>query len=324
MSSAEVKRRGRKPKIVTPSSKISPTSNSFSIFDKTTEDESPQVVSIPPTLPKMTNTLSNDSPLILHIPLPKLDAKPAFTNKKNIQAFNDGENSRYSNVATLHSASAQQDNNDMLNVLTNPNPSTCDIIELLPAFIELNAKDKWLTHTTIKCWWCTLQFGSMPWAIPYKHVAERYYVLGCFCSERCAYAHILNFNHPRRSEKISLLNLLVKVMTGKHPHNIRPSPPKELMKQFGGTLDEDDYREIIKSNVNGELSVPPMTSIIPTVKLSKTSSYTIDKKYIPINKTKIDEVDRKTRLARELPIKKNSHTLEGFATIKVSSSNSKN
>ena len=72
-------------------------------------------------------------------------------------------------------------------------------------------------------------------------------VFGNFCSWNCASGYIyLHFNNSERWEKLQLLNLLYKEFYKTTIDHIEPSPPKTLMRQYGGDLTPLDYNNLIK------------------------------------------------------------------------------
>ena len=71
-------------------------------------------------------------------------------------------------------------------------------------------------------------------------------VLGNFCSWNCASQYIDTFySGEKKWEKHELLKMLYTIFTNKHIDYIVPSPPKTMMKQYGGHQTEHEYREML-------------------------------------------------------------------------------
>lgn len=153
--------------------------------------------------------------------------------------------------------------------------------------------------TDICCWWCCHNFNTIPISLPYKYSNEKFHSYGVFCSFNCAAAYNFNNDDHNSYERYMLLNLLYQKVTNKKvPVKINLSPPKELLKSFGGYLSIDEYR---KNNITNEKSykliMPPIISITPQVE--ENINYMMNNK-------------NDYRLKRKKPIVSKSKTLENF------------
>jgi len=159
--------------------------------------------------------------------------------------------------------------------------------------------DTYPEKTDICCWWCCHNFNTIPISLPYKYSNEKFYSYGVFCSFNCAAAYNFNNDDHNSYERYMLLNFLYQKVTNKKiPVKINLSPPKELLKSFGGYLSIDEYR---KNNITNEKSykliMPPIISITPQVE--ENINYMINNK-------------NDYRLKRKKPIVSKSKTLENF------------
>lgn len=97
--------------------------------------------------------------------------------------------------------------------------------------------------TDICCWWCTYNFDTYPVYMPLRYMEAKDYfkVKGIFCSFECCAAYGLK--HEKNMKSLSLVKFLYKRMTkSKGPSDIKPSPPKEILKKYGGPISIEEYR----------------------------------------------------------------------------------
>ena len=188
-------------------------------------------------------------------------------------------------------------------------------ITLLNELINKNDRPK---QTNILCFWCNSKFEGCPWGIPTKYVNDKFELYGIFCSPKCTLAHILqNYqNDDYIWETVSLLNLLYFKIYGKY-ENLIPSLDKISLKQFGGSLDEEQYREIILQNEKGySIEFPPCNNIIPVLEeiYKKTN---LNATFIPIDKNRIKKAGDELKLKRYKPINHNKKTLDDCMSINL-------
>ncbi len=140
--------------------------------------------------------------------------------------------------------------NNLLNILKVKSGVILDKIPKI--FTTL---DCWIKHTNLKCWYCSLNFDSIPVFIPinvYKKNNILYQdVHGNFCSFNCAKSYI-NIYFANGDTFIYNNNLikLYKIFNKKNIANIDISPPKFDMEIYGGYLTEDEYKNKISNLIN--------------------------------------------------------------------------
>lgn len=99
--------------------------------------------------------------------------------------------------------------------------------------------------TDICCWWCCHSFSTRPLGLPFAYNDKHFKVKGCFCSFNCilAYNEEDKTSNGRNCDKKYLIVSMYKMLTGKiFGDYISPSPPRELLKMFGGPYNIREYR----------------------------------------------------------------------------------
>lgn len=99
----------------------------------------------------------------------------------------------------------------------------------------------WPQSTEALCWWCCHSFSGSPIPIPvnYDDLKKVFKVYGNFCSFQCAKAY--SFQTKNSERNTYLLTYLQYKLSGKI-ETIKPAPPKETLKLFGGILEIEDFR----------------------------------------------------------------------------------
>ena len=139
----------------------------------------------------------------------------------------------------------------------------------MPEFYMAAQMNRYPKKTNIKCWWCTLNFDEIPLMMPTKIEEDgKVRAEGCFCSFSCLYAHILEtVPQPRRGVIISLTNWVLENIfkdLGFHLSRINPSPPRIILKEYGGTISREEYKKIIAGTVIGAMVLqPPIFADVP-------------------------------------------------------------
>ena len=113
-----------------------------------------------------------------------------------------------------------------------------------------NNLDLWIKKTNIKCWYCDLNFDTVPIFIPkiiettglnndYKIITS-----GCFCSFCCAMSYN-NLYFPKICDNINnkeMLKFLYKIFNNCKIKEILQAPSKYIMHQYGGDTDLFGYK----------------------------------------------------------------------------------
>jgi hypothetical protein len=196
-------------------------------------------------------------------------------------------------------------------ILNNKYNSNTDKFNLMTHMgISING-NKWIEKTDIACLWCCHQFKNTPWGIPYKFVGGIFQLFGNFCLPNCALSYILKFYNDDDSlwEKVALLNLLYFKVYGQYKTLI-PSYDKMSLKIFGGTLEIEEYRNLVSNNDKSyNIEFPPCNTIIPMLEeiYKKTQ---LNNTFIPIDKNRINIANNELKLKRSKPIINHKNTLD--------------
>ena len=143
--------------------------------------------------------------------------------------------------------------------------------KLMVLFQDANRYQKLPEKTDIACYWCCHSFTSHPCAIPRHIMDEVWYMYGNFCSPECATAYLFKerIDNHVQWERYALLNCLYSDdadVKSNSPSGIRPAPPREIIRMFGGTMDISEYRALVhEKRLRVDVMTPPMVSIVQTM-----------------------------------------------------------
>ena len=176
--------------------------------------------------------------------------------------------------------------------------------KVLIPFQDFNKTHIWPEKTSIACYWCCHEFNTVPVSIPVKYENKKFHVYGCFCSYNCAAAYIFDARNYDMWDQYSLLNFMFKKI---HPKSaiekIELSPPRCILKKFGGFSSIEEYREKIIIEKSYDIIQPPMISLVPQVE--ENSSWSGRK----TNSKFLDFGQEELVLTRNKPINKGKRTL---------------
>ena len=128
----------------------------------------------------------------------------------------------------------------------------------------------------------------------------------------CALAYILQVYKDDDSlwEKVALLNLLYFKVFGQYKA-LQPAFDKMALKMFGGTMEIDEYRNIMFNNEKTySIEFPPCNTIIPMLEeIYKKSA--LSNTFIPVDKKIINiAMNNELKLKRSKPIINHKNTLD--------------
>jgi hypothetical protein len=125
----------------------------------------------------------------------------------------------------------------------------------------------WPTQTNLLCWYCSLSFDTMPVFIPKiieptmrsteineknknTHTCGKFIisVYGVFCTFSCAIEYVNSHYHNliSRIETLNKIKFLHKYMLGEDMPAFTNYPSPFLMTQYGGDINQEQYKEMIK------------------------------------------------------------------------------
>ena len=167
------------------------------------------------------------------------------------------------------------------------------------------------------CFWCCHSFEWKPVVLPVRDQGEYIQVQGNFCCPECAMSYLFDAKQDSytRWEQLSLLNRIYS--TGE---SIRPAPPKQILKLFGGPMSISEYRGLIR---NGKLRVdihlPPMVSLLATMDTKPIDFYDVSltKNVMETVKERLAKAEEVLKLKRTKPLKAWESTLDACINLKV-------
>ena len=137
-------------------------------------------------------------------------------------------------------------------------------------------ENEWPTDCCISCWWCCNTFDTIPCTLPTKYdsLRKRFTFMGIFCSWNCAKSYNFNMSDHRKYERSQLITFLVQQLYGiENAINIKPAPPREALKMFGGYLDIHEFRNRYSTidsyniNLNKQNFIFPEISEVTNIKV---------------------------------------------------------
>lgn len=194
--------------------------------------------------------------------------------------------------------------------------------DLMVQYKELKTARKIPDSTETACFWCAHSFSWQPCIIPEREEKGVYRIYGNFCSPNCAMAYVLqeNLDTHVRWERIALLHRLY----GKHytSGRIFPSPARECLKLFGGSVSIDQYRATIaEGKVRVDVQMPPMVSILGSIDTKPIDFYDSSMKHTisPLLGEVVPKAEEGLRLKRSKPLKEKESTLDSVLKIAIKS-----
>jgi hypothetical protein len=192
--------------------------------------------------------------------------------------------------------------------------------KLMVLFQDSNRYKKLPEKTEIACFWCCHSFNTQPIAIPSHILDEVWHMYGNFCSPECATAYLFKerIDSHVQWERFALLNSLysddAEIPAGSSV-GIRPAPPREVLRMFGGSMDISEFRALVhEKRLRVDVLTPPMVSIIQTMDTKPIDFYDQNLKNVFIR----NDIQHKynapgaqgLRLRRSKPVKSRESTVE--------------
>jgi hypothetical protein len=196
--------------------------------------------------------------------------------------------------------------------------------DLMVQYRELKKTKKIPETTEIACFWCAHQFSWQPSVIPEREEKGTYRVYGNFCCPNCCMAYLLqeNLDTHVRWERIALLHRLY----GKQYSSGRifPSPARESLLLFGGSVSIQQYRGTIAAGkVRVDIQTPPMVSILGSIDTKPIDFYDSSMKHTisPLLGEIVPKAEEGLRLKRSKPLKEKESTLDSVLKIQIKGKN---
>ena len=326
------KKRGRKPKLklVTPEDK-----NKFVLPSKRGRKPKDKTVILDKNL-----NLDNISNVILHLPIPlykleELEEEIEFKYKPNLNNpnpydpteqtssilalnKNNTDNCIYKIVENENVETDETDENNRKKREINFTENNCNISENDINIIE----DKVMSYNSyinnyynenkgdkinIKCNWCLHDCPEEPFRIPYNIHEDVFNMYGNFCCPECAAAfNFSELDDEYMWERYSLLNYIYN----EGNDTIKISPSRLVLDIFGGPLNINEYRDIIKTKKNINIIIPPLCVLKPQIEITKTEDI-----YIPLNINRVNKYTTDLKMKKSA-LKTRMNTLDSCMNLK--------
>lgn len=129
----------------------------------------------------------------------------------------------------------------------------------------MSDKNRW-------CWWCCHGFDTPAVSLPtsYDEKKQVFTGFGTFCGFPCMKAYNHYENLSQKGNQYMLISLLYSRSNPQNPfQNIVCAPPRQCLKEFGGDMDIDTFRE---QNDVYDLQLPPMINVSHIIDRQQTNS----------------------------------------------------
>jgi hypothetical protein len=169
------------------------------------------------------------------------------------------------------------------------------------------------------CFWCCHTFTHRPVVLPIRDTGEHLLVTGNFCSPECATSYLFDMRQDShtRWEQFALLHRVY----GEACHGtIYPAPARNSLALFGGLLNIQEYRTLIRSHkVRVDIHLPPMVSILATMDTKPIDFYdaSLTKNVTETVKERLQKAEEVLRLRRTKPLKAFESTLDACLNLKI-------
>lgn len=280
--------------------------------------------------------LSEQRPLIAHIPVSSVSLEFENTNLLKYEpdtnvapkAFDtSGEGMSYLDGHTEGEGVENTITTEVVETKVTCSLPTNYSEKLMVLFQDANRYQRLPDKTDTACFWCAHGFSTSPCAIPSHILDEIWYMYGCFCSPECATAYLFKerIDTSVQWERYALLNSLyvedAEIAYGAIS-GIRPAPPRETLRMFGGSMDISEYRALIhEKKLRVDVLTPPMVSIIQTMDTKPVDFYDQNIKNVFIKNDIAHKYNapgaQGLRLRRSKPVKSKESTVEWAMQIKM-------
>ena len=164
------------------------------------------------------------------------------------------------------------------------------------------------------CWWCCHPFEGDPLHLPHKYddLRKRFETMGNFCSWECMKTFNMDHNKTRCGIIAGNIVLLHKAMYGRVGF-IKCAPSRFALKEFGGTLTIEEFREISKSKTSRVIVNMPdelfkLQDVTIKKEVTEPSRNITDEKFQEI--THAVTTGDTLKLKRTKPLKRDDNNLE--------------
>jgi len=294
--------------------------------------------SIRKQIPLTTNIVDNENEILC---FDIKESENVFTRDNNILSFDDNDNEMLASFNCTNNDNINENfdnqtddtsdnllvenfNNMCINNTKDKNDELLNQIEIQKDNIKkgyfqlFNNYNVWNEHSDVKCWWCCHHFTSLPIGMPvqYIHDIQKFAVRGIFCSFACM---LVYFNTTKNKiNKKYLINFLYKKLTGFNKLLFKEAPPRYVLKEFGGTLTIEQFRNLSTELKSYKMVEYPMFMSrdyiaevdLATIKQVNNKVFNNNQKIIVLDDKKVEEA--KTRILKTETNVNMNNTIENF------------
>jgi hypothetical protein len=199
---------------------------------------------------------------------------------------------------------------DILNAVESSKNTERFNTDLLRSVLDKVSIEKYSPQTS--CFWCCHPFGWAAAVLPISYDAYKHLYLceGNFCSPECALAYNYADGRASDSTRWNRHALLSNLYSGLYKDRVLSvAPPRTLLRQFGGCLDIEQYRDFTSGTNDVVLSeLPPIRLQFPSMNVQ--GPLRDIRKYVSLSNDTIEKASEQLRLKRSKPANINIPTLD--------------
>jgi hypothetical protein len=161
-------------------------------------------------------------------------------------------------------------------------------------------------------------FSGRSFAIPthYESYTNTYRGEGNFCSPECCLTYIYADSKLTESEKWYRHSLVASVYGKLYSATatLHPAPDRRVLRMFGGNLDIQQYRELIRYATKPlQLTMAPIRLYMPSVN-TQASARDV-KSYVSLTAETVQKASQQLRLRRSKPVYEGTATLDKCISV---------
>lgn len=152
-------------------------------------------------------------------------------------------------------------------------------------------------RTSVSCHWCMAPFESPPVGMPTRRLPDgRFSVSGVFCSLECACAHNFDTHHASHAaytRHALCCEMASEASRADEPVQIRPAPPRAMLRTFGGPLTIEQFRDSARAyTIVYPLPVVSQVHHAEELAFPKSIDGSRSARFVPIDDDTIDAFTR--------------------------------
>jgi hypothetical protein len=178
---------------------------------------------------------------------------------------------------------------------------------------EILTRTKTPTYSAqTSCFWCCHPFSWKASVLPISYDAyeNMYACEGNFCSPECGLAYLYadpSLSDVTRWTRHTLLADMYRTLYKNK--DVTPSPARSTLRQFGGPLDIEQFRQYTTSSEDMvAVQLPPLRLHLPSMNVQGPIRDV--KKFVALSQETVDKASKELRLKRSKPVHTNLPTLD--------------